>query len=320
MDITSPYFIISNYYYILAILMLLASFIPLFIYLMHGREPKIDYNAQYETDLPTDDPPAIVNAVCSGKNKIGIPNLNGFRATILDLIDRNYLLLNDYTSNADSEYYGSLLMEINPNYDPDTLWDFENTVMDLLKEYERDGFISMDLVSESLHYVNSSRFFKYNYKKWKNEVKGALLSGYSFNDSFYNTGDKYLKAFGSLGILWVLVMLKITPPDTFFNIFMLCTVILGLVSAVSLILPQQIAGQWTPYGREYYEKWMNFKKYIEDFSLIKENSPESIKVWNKYLVYATALGAAEGVKTAMELQIPDQNLDSNYLYAFYNYK
>ena len=47
--------------YFIGVLMVLISSIPLFIYLIYGREPKIDYNAKYETDLPTDDPPAIVN-------------------------------------------------------------------------------------------------------------------------------------------------------------------------------------------------------------------------------------------------------------------
>jgi uncharacterized membrane protein len=34
-------------------------------------------------DLPTDDPPAIINAICSGvSKKVGEPDMNGFIATI----------------------------------------------------------------------------------------------------------------------------------------------------------------------------------------------------------------------------------------------
>ena len=69
--------------YILVILLIVIVGIPIFIYLYYFREPKISYSAQYEMDLPTDDPPAIVNAVCAGDPELmGIPNLNGFRATI----------------------------------------------------------------------------------------------------------------------------------------------------------------------------------------------------------------------------------------------
>ena len=51
-------------YSILALLMLLGIFIPVIIYFRYGREPKIDYQAEYERDIPTDDPPALVNAIC----------------------------------------------------------------------------------------------------------------------------------------------------------------------------------------------------------------------------------------------------------------
>jgi uncharacterized membrane protein len=66
--------------YLVSGLMLLMSLIPLFIYLYFGREPKIDYYEKYERDLPTDDPPAIVNAICAGNTKeVGFPNLDGLK-------------------------------------------------------------------------------------------------------------------------------------------------------------------------------------------------------------------------------------------------
>ena len=54
----------TNIYYIVSVLFFLALFIPFIIYFRYGREPKIEYQAEYERDIPTDDPPAIVNAIC----------------------------------------------------------------------------------------------------------------------------------------------------------------------------------------------------------------------------------------------------------------
>ncbi|MEL7670699.1 hypothetical protein [Methanobacterium sp.] len=83
------YIDVNNYF--ISVLMILISSMPIFIYLMYGREPKIDYSTKYEMDLPTDDPPAIVNAIYDGLSKeVGEPDINGFKATIMDLIDRNY--------------------------------------------------------------------------------------------------------------------------------------------------------------------------------------------------------------------------------------
>ena len=356
-------------YYILAILMIFGSFIPLIIYLRYGREPKIEYNAEYEVDLPTDDPPAIVNAICGSglSKKMGEPDMNGFVATIMDLINRNYLLIKDMPSNDDDLNSScSLFLEINPDYNPDTLWEFEVEVLNFLKEYEQDGIISMDMVSESLNYDNGANFFEYTYRNWKNEVKQALLTNGSLKEAFLEKGDKYIKIFGISGLIITIVIFFLAFPSSWgvtyvilFSIFfvflmmkskivkiygsiMLISVTMGLfgvfsnfspafkaifysamifgaVSIVSIMLPQKIAGQWTVYGREYYTKWHSFKKYIEDYSLIKDYSPKSVNVWNNYIVYATALGAAEEVRKAIKFSIPYDQLMGNDLCSFHYY-
>ena len=52
---------------------------------------------------------------------------------------------------------------------------------------------------------------------------------------------------------------------------------------------------------------------------MKEYPPESIVIWNKYLVYATALGAADAVRKAMELNVPKDDLNGSDLYMFHYY-
>ncbi len=93
-----------------------------------------------------------------------------------------------------------LFLEINQVHDPNTQWEFETEVLNFLKEYEQDGIISMDLVSESLSYSNSVELFEYTYKKWKNEVKDTLANG-NLKEAFLRKGDKYIKIFGILGLI-----------------------------------------------------------------------------------------------------------------------
>ena len=360
--------IISVYYYISAILLLSLSSIPLVIYLRYGREPKINYGGEYEVDFPTDDPPAIVNAMCGSglSKKVGEPDINGFIATIMDLIDRNYLLIKDAPYESVDSASDSLFLEINPDYDPDTLWGFELEILNFLQEYEQDGIISMDLVSESLNYYDGADAFKYTYKNWENEVKQTLLDSGSLKESFLSKGDKYIKIFGLLGLITVIIVLfaalsiwavvyigyvfllytislktknirmmvygigglmglstylfsiissSLLPVKALF----LSSIILGVISIVSLMLPQKIAGQWTKYGREYYTRWHSFKKYIQDYSLMKEYSPKSVNIWDRYLVYATALGIAEEVKKSVKFSIPYEQLKGSNLYSFQYY-
>lgn len=318
--------------YFLGLLLMIILVIPIFIHLYYVRKPKIDYNAKYETDLPTDDPPAIVNAICAGDPEImGVPNLDGFRATILDLIDRNYIFLNESGENNHSK---KLFLEINPDYDISSLWGFEIGVLEFLKEHEDNGSISMNLISNSLDYYDSSDLSSYTYdewhkafeskinayKKWEIEVEKTLIDENNFKDAFISKDRKYLKILGIFGtiIAWGFIF-YFASFKLYSAILMLLALILWLESIIVFLLPERITCRWTPYGLEYYERWMNFKRYIKDFSLITEYPPESVKIWDKYLIYATALGAAHGVRRAMELSLPEKKLKKSdmYLYHFH---
>ena len=311
-------------YSVISILMFLALFIPLIIYMRYGREPKIDYRAEYERDIPTKDPPAIVNAICGPgfSKKIGKPDMDGFKATIMDLINRKYLLLENEPS--DKEGYGlngNMYLKVNPGNDPSDLKEFENDVLDFLEQFEEGGLISLDRISEDLSDRETAKSFRDTYNNWADHIKSRFLDDNELSNFFNRKGDKYLKIFGGLSLVVAVVVfiIAITDPLPAATVALLMSIVLGLVAIFSLILPEKIAGQWTTYGEEYDAKWHNFKKYIEDFSMIKEYPPESITIWNKYLVYATALGAADAVRKAMELYLPKEQLDGSDIYLFHYY-
>lgn len=41
---------------------------------------------------------------------------------------------------------------------------------------------------------------------------------------------------------------------------------------------------------DYVCKWISFKKYLEDYSMLSEQESSAIVIWEKYLIYAIALG------------------------------
>ena len=156
---------------------------------------------------------------------------------------------------------------------------------------------------------------------WRAGIKDEYLTDDQLGKIFNKKGDTYLKIFGIVGIVvaGIVFFFTITDPLPAASYALVAAIVLGLVSIISLLLPQKVGGQWTTYGEEYDAKWHNFKKYIQDFSLIKEYPPESVAIWNKYLVYATALGAAEAVKKAMELYLPSDQLEGSDIYLFHYY-
>lgn len=78
----------------------------------------------------------------------------------------------------------------------------------------------------------------------------------------------------------------------------------------------------TDKGLEEKAKWLGLKKYMEDFSLLNEKEVPDLKLWEKYLVFATAFGIADKVLKQLKIKYPElQNMDGYdyaYMYMLYN--
>lgn len=313
----------STLYSLLAVLFLLACLVPLIIYFRYGREPKINYRAEYERDVPTDDLPAVVNAI-SGKGlgkKVGEPDMDGFRATIMDLIDRKYLLIQDIPQTLEKDKDRSVSLKVNPDKNLDELTNFEYDAINILKNFEEDGVINLDGLKNGLKDRDTAQSFRESYGIWESDLKSEFLNDGIMDQIFLKKGDTYLKIFGVIGLVAAALtfFFTIVNPLPAASYALFASIILGIVSIISLVMPQKVAGQWTTHGEEFDAKWHNFKRYIQDFSLIKEYPPESVKVWNKYLVYATALGVADEVRKSMEMYLPDDQLAQSDIFLFHYY-
>ena len=62
-------------YIVLALLSILSPIGAIVTYLKFGREPKVNYDGIYERELPTSDPPEVINALIENKHDIGKPNM-----------------------------------------------------------------------------------------------------------------------------------------------------------------------------------------------------------------------------------------------------
>ena len=78
----------------------------------------------------------------------------------------------------------------------------------------------------------------------------------------------------------------------------------------------------TKKGNEEYYKWKGLKNFLSDFGRLNEKELPEIKLWEKYLVYATMFGLATKVQKAMKMKLErmnySDNIDFTYL-TFDNY-
>ena len=86
------------------------------------------------------------------------------------------------------------------------------------------------------------------------------------------------------------------------------TVVMGMMAGRVNVLSQK--------GVDEKEQWKAFKKYMEEFSLLKDKEIPALILWEKYLVFATAFGISEKVLKQLKVVYPEiTNMDS----AMYNY-
>ena len=308
----------GNVFNILSAICVISPFSLILVYLRYGREPKVNYNGIYERELPTDDSPAVVNAILN-RSSIGEPDMKGFEATIMDLIDRKIFkiiieegeLTSDLILEFDESRYSELSIE-------------EQKVFDLLNTFGYDNKLNVSRLSSQLNNEYNAKLFVEKFDEWKDIVKDDCIGEDKLSQYFRNTGTKLSSAFTVGGLVFAAILFLMSAfsdhPAGRYGLF--ASVFLAIISIVISFIPEDIFGQWTPEGRVYYLKWMNFKKFLKDNSLIKEHPPESIVIWNKYLVYGTALGVADEVYESMKLYKPDVYEDDYYysdLYRFHSF-
>lgn len=68
-------------------------------------------------------------------------------------------------------------------------------------------------------------------------------------------------------------------------------------------------------GYTEQQEWKGLKKYMEDYSLLKEKSVPDIVLWEKFLVYATTFGISEKVISQLKVEHPEMFDENNKFYG-----
>ncbi len=265
----------------------------LLIYRKMGKEPKIAYEGIYERELPTKDAPAIVNVIV--KNRVGNLDQDGIGATIMNLYRMGSIEL------GGEENPGIRILDKNPS---EHLSPYEIEFLSLLKEFAKDGVFDFGgLKKELKKSVSKAKAFSSKIRTFEHKVRSESLAR-----KFFRGGGNTLSKL--LGIL-LMILAFATPtlmttnatPDML-DIGLLFSYLFWGSGLIILLMPKTVFGQWTPQGLEYYTKWRNFEAFLSDFSLLSEHPPESVVIWEEYLVYASALGIAEQVRKSLRQMIP----------------
>ena len=298
----------------LGLLSILSPIGAIYTYLRYGREPKVDYEGIYERDLPTNDPPEVINALIENKGSIGKPDIKGFEASIMNLIDRKVLKL--YPEENATTGTKDLLLTFN-HEKVNELSSSEKIVFNTLSNFATDNVLNLSSLNGQLSSESEAKWFVDKIDKWEDSVKNKIDVDKYFDDAG-STRIAFL-AFGGIAMGIIIMSLGFFTNLANGLYSRVGGLILIIISVAYIFMDEDIFGRWTKEGRVFYLKWNNFKEFLEDNSLIAEHPPESIVVWKKYLIYGTALGVADEVYDAMKLQVPNisEYDDGLFMYHYY---
>lgn len=347
---------LESLYRITSYILVFVLLFPILIYFIYGRElktdheektdyekkidckKKINFEEKYQTalqrELLSDPRPAVVNAIMKGR--MGIPTMDGFTATFMDLANRGYISLRNLEpgemglSHIVDPELEDFMVELNHDTDSVTagdlseLEDFEKDVLYLLKDHASGRKISWREFKKRLE--SGTDFYKFIIS-WSKKVQAHT----EIDRFFQSTGSTYMNWFSrvvlAVAIIYYIAISGYFPSDEFPRVSNVNTLtaligIWGFVMVKNSEIFVKIFGRWTPEGNLYYEDWDNFKEYITDLSALKKCPPESIKTWDSYLVYAASLGVAKQAFQNMSLIVPFEQLKESRFrpisYHYYN--
>jgi hypothetical protein len=183
----------------LGLLSLLSPVVAIFTYLKFGREPKVDYDGIYERELPTDDSPEVVNAIYANGD-IGTPNMDGFEAAILNLIDKKVLkLTKQFDENTETN---DLYIEFSGN--TQNLKSNEKQVYDILHNFAYGDTLNLSSLNTSLSSEANAKWFMEQYADWCANVEDELEPRVS--EEFNDTGTTIMAGLSVGGLVIGVIM------------------------------------------------------------------------------------------------------------------
>lgn len=276
-------------------IVILMAIIPIIIYFVHGKEHFNKKRINYMREAPTNDAPALVNSICNGYTKlIGRPDINGFKATILDLVHKGYLI--DFVEKEQvNKRVKNISLKINyPKLDSqNSLKNYELELIAILKAYENsNGIIEINKINSDY-----SKNFELKYEIWESNFTKEFLNSGEADKYFSFKGTDIIKIYGLISLI-IGALAYLSRIESLIPLIFLVPI--GLIC---IFLPVRIFGRWSEYGRAYVSEWNGFERFLQD-SQIKEYSPQYIKLWDEYLIYALALNIAKQSKDSFLLFEP----------------
>ena len=284
-------------------------------YQRYGREPQIPEVGPYYREPAEEIPPAAVPFVLSQSDpglKAASPAI---AATLLDFVRRGYLTLESTTQSGFLGLGTSEEVKYNLAKQPENLTPFE---ADLWKAFEgaagKQGQFRRRRPEALFRKASELRPEVGRQTAGLVRVYPRLAARQRLERRGVHGAADLLRAGGGAGF----GAFSVNDSSGLLTLSLFAAAVLlaifGIVAAVSL-------RRWDADKLLNAKRWEAYRKFLSDFSLMRESPAEHYKLWDYHFVYATALGVSKQyLKNLQKLMSaePDKFVTPVWLYGYGN--
>ena len=158
-----------------------------------------------------------------------------------------------------------------------------------------------------------------------NEKVGKIIEEEETKNGNYDKKNHDKSAlYGVFTVIYVILAFLVIGVMAYFDemhaenfiIYAVGLMITLIINAIILGIMSWKVNIFSQKGIDEKEKWKAFKKYMEEFSLLKEKEVPSLVLWEKYLVFATAFGISEKVLKQLKVVYPEITDMNSAMYSY----
>lgn len=227
-----------------------------------------------------------------------------FSATMLSLAQKGYLSF----TGSDKDYAVSLAPESTRKQ---PLTKSEETFFEMLQKVS-------DYFGGPFTMKQFKKFAKIDFKYIDRKIEQFLADAKQelTPRGYYRIQPIYLSVLKAVGLLGfgLTIALFVFSSSVLSTLVYLPIAI--LISSVLLLIAGSTKQKLSAAGEYDYGVWHGLKKYMLEFSRMKEYSVPQLTLWEEYLVYATMMGISKQVCEQLRLVYPELN-DETYMNTYF---
>ena len=294
----------NNLGYLLIAISVLLIVTPLVISFNYFKNSDIkDMNNRSIDEL--DDDYIKVNMILN--TKCGNVNKDALYATILNLINKKHIR---------TKFIGDNLSLKIISHEDKILEEHESFVLDYLSE-SIDEYKSINEFKNMIKHNQLTNLY--------DNFKDICNRNYSIDEYFTDKTSRYLKYYSIIALIYLSVILIIlntlTPKVPIFTWTFRAAVVLVPMIILAYMLSVKIKNNWNKEGKLHHDRWKQFESYLNDYSQIINNPPQSPSKWADYIVYSAAMGVDLSFRQNMVRYLDEHDmkepLDDDLIRLFY---